>query len=215
MTDEPSYYWWDAHQNYKLNDDMEVCSPSIGDANKHVRVYLHSTFKEFIEERGKLARHVYPELMHLCFERGVAFSPIDLFWQTSSLEEANQPEQVCEAIRPHPSADSPLRPLPLHSSPSLPPSPSALHPWCSPLYSKIKGFTSLGPVVLTRLSCVPHSCITPWRRSTGPTTTSSGSAAATAGYRHRSSSGWRARTGSGSPSSGDNLSTLQTRVVPA
>ena len=128
ITDEPSYYWWDAHQNYKLNDEMEVCSPSIGDPNKHVRVYLHTTFKEFIEERGKLARHVYPELMHLCFERGVAFSPIDLFWQTSNMEEANQPEQVFEPLEPQPR---------IFSHPSLQPLPSSLctlHPAPFTLY---------------------------------------------------------------------------------
>jgi len=32
-----------------------------------------------------MCRHAYPELLHLCFERGVAFSPIDLFWQARRL----------------------------------------------------------------------------------------------------------------------------------
>ena len=59
-------------------------SESVGNPNRHVRVYLHTTFKEFMEERKDLARHAYPELLHLCFERGVAFSPIDLFWQVTS-----------------------------------------------------------------------------------------------------------------------------------
>ncbi len=98
ITDEPASYWWEAHQNYKLNDHLEVCSASIGQANKHVRVYVHTTFKEFIEERGKLARHVFPDLMHLCSERGVAFSPVDLFWQVVDLGEATQPEQLHYAL---------------------------------------------------------------------------------------------------------------------
>lgn len=89
-----SEYWWLAHQNHKLEDQGEVASRSVGDPNRHVRVYFHNTFKEFIEERMHLARHAYPELMHLCLERGVSFSPIDLFWQTVDLEEAEQPEQV-------------------------------------------------------------------------------------------------------------------------
>lgn len=169
ITDEPTYYWWDAHQNYKLNDEMEVCSPSIGDPNKHVRMYLHTTFKEFIEERGKLARHVYPELMHLCFERGVAFSPIDLFWQTSNMEEANQPEQVFEPLEPQPRIFShpSLQPLPsslctLHPSHSIPqlvpstldPPPSVsctLYPPTCTLYPS----TSL-PSVFSRQSSTLH-----------------------------------------------------------
>lgn len=95
---EVSNHWWMSHQNHKLVDDMEVCSESIGDPNRHVRVYIHTTFKEFVEERRDLARHVFPELMHLCSERGVAFSPIDLFWQTVDLAEATQPEQLHYAL---------------------------------------------------------------------------------------------------------------------
>lgn len=94
LLDETQTYWWDAHQNYKMNDLMEVSSKSVGDPNRHCRVYFHTTFKEFIEERGKLARHAYPELMHMCSERGVAFCPVDLFWQTFDLTEATQPEQL-------------------------------------------------------------------------------------------------------------------------
>lgn len=67
----PSEYWWLAHQNHRLEDDMEVGSQSIGDPNRHVRAYFHTTFKEFVEERMNLARHAYPELMHLCLERGM------------------------------------------------------------------------------------------------------------------------------------------------
>ena len=91
-------YWWLAHQNHRLEDQMEVGSPSVGDPNRHVRVYFHTTFKEFVGERMLLARHAYPELMHLCLERGVSFSPIDLFWQTLDLEEAEQPEQLHYAL---------------------------------------------------------------------------------------------------------------------
>eukprot|EP00281_Chroomonas_sp_CCMP1168_P016705 CAMPEP_0206213816 /NCGR_PEP_ID=MMETSP0047_2-20121206/1322_1 /ASSEMBLY_ACC=CAM_ASM_000192 /TAXON_ID=195065 /ORGANISM="Chroomonas mesostigmatica_cf, Strain CCMP1168" /LENGTH=1638 /DNA_ID=CAMNT_0053635987 /DNA_START=66 /DNA_END=4982 /DNA_ORIENTATION=+ len=98
LSKEPQSYWWEAHQNYKLNEHMEVASESVGEPNRHVRVYVHTTFKEFIEERGKLARHVYPELMHLCTERGVAFAPVDLFWQALNLEEATAPEQLHYAL---------------------------------------------------------------------------------------------------------------------
>ncbi len=98
LVNDPSSYWWEAHQNHKMNDHMEVCSASVGSPNKHVRVYIHTTFKEFIEERSKLARHVYPDLLHLCNERGLAFSPVDLFWQTVDLSEATQPEQLHYAL---------------------------------------------------------------------------------------------------------------------
>ena len=47
---EPDSYWWDAHQNHKLDDRMEVCGSGIGEPNRHVRVYIHTTFKEFMEE---------------------------------------------------------------------------------------------------------------------------------------------------------------------
>lgn len=90
----PLEYWWLAHANHKVEDDKEVASSSMGEPNRHVRVYFHTTFKEFVEERMHLARHAYPELMHLCLERGVTFSPIDMFWQTLDLEEAEQPEQL-------------------------------------------------------------------------------------------------------------------------
>ncbi len=45
-----------------------------------------------------LARHVYPELMHLCAERGVSFAPVDLFWQTPDQVEAERPEQLHYAL---------------------------------------------------------------------------------------------------------------------
>jgi len=94
LRSEPTNFWWLAHANHKPNDAGEVGSESVGKPNRHVRVYLHTTFKEFQEERRDLGRHAYPELLHLCFERGVAFSPIDLFWQTRDLSEATEPEQL-------------------------------------------------------------------------------------------------------------------------
>ena len=50
LPSEPESYWWDAHQNHKLDDRMEVCGSGIGEPNRHVRVYFHTTFKEFMEE---------------------------------------------------------------------------------------------------------------------------------------------------------------------
>eukprot|EP00960_Hanusia_phi_P047030 758184-Hanusia_phi.AAC.8 len=90
--------WWTPHQAYQLNDSLEVASREFQHPNKHARVFIHTNFRDFIEERRDLARHVYPFLMHLCFERGVAFSPVDLFWQTANLHEACEFEQLHYAL---------------------------------------------------------------------------------------------------------------------
>lgn len=111
---EPQNYWWLSNQDHKMNDWMEVGSSSLGYHNRHVRIYIHTTFKEFVEERRDIARHGYPELMHLCSERG----------QCSSLPICSLSSETCHFT--------------CHSSYSLSSTlyalPSILYPLCSTRY---------------------------------------------------------------------------------
>jgi hypothetical protein len=47
-------------------------------AAKTFRVFVSSTFTDFIEERNALQEHVFPRLRKLCKEHGCRFQAIDL-----------------------------------------------------------------------------------------------------------------------------------------
>ena len=48
--------------------------------SKVFRVFISSTFSDFVEERNFLQKYVFPRLELLCKEHGALFQPIDLRW---------------------------------------------------------------------------------------------------------------------------------------
>ena len=87
--------WWDAYSKERLRDSNEVLasdlSPSL-DARKrdaltskeietHARPLICTPYYDFREERALLRTHTYKALYPVCADRGVAFSPIDPFFQ--------------------------------------------------------------------------------------------------------------------------------------
>lgn len=71
-----------------------------------IRVFISSTFRDMQLEREYLIKHVFPELRHVCRERGVEFTEIDLRWGVTK-EEAEQGKvlKICldeiERCRPY------------------------------------------------------------------------------------------------------------------
>ncbi len=49
-------------------------------APRAVRVFVSSTFRDFVDERDRLARFSFPAIRKLCEERGVVFTDVDLRW---------------------------------------------------------------------------------------------------------------------------------------
>ena len=49
-------------------------------ASRTFRVFVSSTFDDFVEERNILQRKVFPELRKLCVEHDCHFQAIDLRW---------------------------------------------------------------------------------------------------------------------------------------
>ena len=47
---------------------------------KVFRLFISSTFSDFIEERNCLQAEVFPEINRYCEERGFSFQPVDLRW---------------------------------------------------------------------------------------------------------------------------------------
>jgi WD40 repeat protein len=58
-------------------------------SSRTVRVFLSSTFRDFVEERDLLVRKVFPELRRKCRERQVELVDVDLRWGITE-EEAQQ-----------------------------------------------------------------------------------------------------------------------------
>jgi nephrocystin-3 len=50
------------------------------DNSREVRVFVSSTFVDLYREREYLVKMVFPEIRHLCRERGIVFTEIDLRW---------------------------------------------------------------------------------------------------------------------------------------
>ena len=74
------------------------------------RVFVSSTFQDFVAERNALQARVWPELEKLCFRHGARFQAVDLRWGVS--EEAAQAQQTmrlcldeiarCQQVTPRP-----------------------------------------------------------------------------------------------------------------
>ena len=62
--------------------------------SREIRVFLSSTFKDMEAERNHLLTQVFPALRHICNERQVAFTEIDLRWGVT--EEASKNGRTVE-----------------------------------------------------------------------------------------------------------------------
>jgi hypothetical protein len=61
-----------------------------------VRVFISSTFRDFIQERDELVKKVFPELRRRCKERFVELVEVDLRWGiTAHLTESGQVLPIC------------------------------------------------------------------------------------------------------------------------
>ena len=56
--------------------------------SREVRVFLSSTFRDFMEERELLAKQVFPELNRRARERGVELVEVDLRWGVTQAQAA-------------------------------------------------------------------------------------------------------------------------------
>ena len=73
-----------------------------------VRVFLSSTFRDFIEERDILVKRVFPELRQFCRDRFVELVEVDLRWGiTAEQSEKGEVLPIClkEITRCRPGAN--------------------------------------------------------------------------------------------------------------
>ncbi|MFH0953763.1 MAG: tetratricopeptide repeat protein [Verrucomicrobiota bacterium] len=49
-------------------------------SNRHIRIFISSTFRDMVEERNELMTHTWPALRRLCQERHVELVEVDLRW---------------------------------------------------------------------------------------------------------------------------------------
>lgn len=54
--------------------------------DRHVRLFISSTFRGMAKEREVLVRQVFPEIRRRCSKRGVGFTEVDLRWGITSEE---------------------------------------------------------------------------------------------------------------------------------
>lgn len=59
-------------------------APSAASESREIRVFLSSTFRDFIEERDLLVKQVFPELRRKARDRGVEVVDVDLRWGLAS-----------------------------------------------------------------------------------------------------------------------------------
>jgi nephrocystin-3 len=57
-------------------------------ANRQIRVFISSTFRDMQEERELLVKKVFPELRRICDERFVSFTEVDLRWGITAEDAA-------------------------------------------------------------------------------------------------------------------------------
>lgn len=69
--------------------------------SKTFRVFISSTFSDFLHERTRLQENVFPRLEKFCLDHGYKFQPIDLRWGiTDQMGEAHETMNIClEEIR--------------------------------------------------------------------------------------------------------------------
>ena len=53
-----------------------------------IRVFVSSTFRDMQDEREELVKRIFPAIRHLCEQRGVAFSEVDLRWGVTDEQKA-------------------------------------------------------------------------------------------------------------------------------
>lgn len=76
-------------------DDAPASLKKIG-ANRNVRVFISSTFRDMGDEREALLKHVFPQVQKTCRERGVFLTAVDLRWGITSEQTSNaQTINVC------------------------------------------------------------------------------------------------------------------------
>lgn len=70
-------------------------------ATQIFRLFISSTFSDFIAERAALQKHVFPKLVELCRERGATFEAIDLRWGiTEEAQREHDTMRIClEEVR--------------------------------------------------------------------------------------------------------------------
>ena len=62
--------------------------------NRHIRVFISSTFQDMQDERDYLMKFIFPELRKVAAERNVTFAEVDLRWGIS--EDESQSKKVLE-----------------------------------------------------------------------------------------------------------------------
>jgi nephrocystin-3 len=84
-----------------------MAEPTAADVNsREIRVFISSTFRDFMEERELLAKQVFPELNRRARERGVELVEVDLRWGvTQEQVEDGHALEIClkeiERCRPY------------------------------------------------------------------------------------------------------------------
>ena len=63
--------------------------PPAATASRVIRVFLSSTFRDFMQERDLLVKQVFPKLRRKARERGVELVEVDLRWGITE-EESRQ-----------------------------------------------------------------------------------------------------------------------------
>jgi nephrocystin-3 len=81
-------------------------APSVASESREIRVFISSTFRDFMEERELLAKQVFPALNRRARERGVELVEVDLRWGvTQEQAEDGHVLEIClreiERCRPY------------------------------------------------------------------------------------------------------------------
>jgi len=81
-------------------------TPSLATESREIRVFLSSTFRDFMQERDLLVKQVFPALRRRARERGVELVDVDLRWGiTQEQSEQGQVIGIClaeiERCRPY------------------------------------------------------------------------------------------------------------------
>ena len=57
-------------------------------AQRVLRVFISSTFRDMQGEREELVKRVFPEIRHVCEQRGVVWGEVDLRWGVTDEQKA-------------------------------------------------------------------------------------------------------------------------------
>ncbi len=57
-------------------------------ADREIRVFVSSTFRDMHDEREVLTKQIFPQLRKLCEERGVTLTEVDLRWGVNDEQKA-------------------------------------------------------------------------------------------------------------------------------